>query len=73
MKAVMVSDNQIISLEDVREVKFKVDGSGAKSNPYYWRVIVCYKNGDCVTTERFSCKENAIYYFNKIYHILTAE
>jgi hypothetical protein len=69
----MVSDNQIISLENVREVNFKTGGSGAKSNPYCWWVTVHYKDGDCVATERFACKENAMYYFNKIYEILTAE
>ena len=73
MKAIMITDSKIISLENVEQVKFITNGSGAKSNPYYWQISVHYTNGNIASTTQFYKKEEASFYFNKIYEILTAE
>ena len=73
MKAIIVKANQIISLENVREVKLNEYGTGAKSNPNYWNILVKYTDGLDVVTDYFYEKGLALNAFSEIFQILTAE
>lgn len=50
-RAFRIADNKIISLENFAGAEIKVFGSGAKSNPYSYSIVIDYFGGD---TQRVS-------------------
>lgn len=73
MKAIMVNNNKILSLENVKEVELHEGGTGAQRNPFYYGVSIHYMNGECTSSGTTNDKEKAKAWFNKIFEIITAE
>ena len=73
MKAIMVNNNKILSLENVKEVRLYEGGTGAQRNPFYYGVSIYYMNGEHASSDSTSDKEKAKGWFNKIFEIITAE
>ena len=73
MKAIIVNNNRILSLENVKEVELYEGGTGAQRNPFRYGVIISYMNGEQSSSDTTSDKEKAKGWFNKIFEILTAE
>lgn len=72
MKVIMI-ENKIISLENVITAEFRTFGTGAKSNPYHYDILIKYSNGAEAFTEYFDNKVEAERYFNQIFTILSGE
>lgn len=73
MKAIMVNNNKILSLENVKEVELYESGTGAQKNPFRYGIAIDYMNGEHASSDSTSDKEKAKVWFNKIFEILTAE
>lgn len=73
MKAIMINNDHIISLENVKDIKLVEDGTGSQRNPFRYWVIVYYTNGEDVITESQESKAKVQEYFNKMFQIITAE
>ena len=73
MKAIIVNNDHIISLENVKEIKMVETGTGAKRNPYYYCLDVYYMNGERACTKYSESKAEIQEYFNKMFQIITAE
>ena len=70
---IIVTENQITALENVRKVKFRTTGSGTKSNPYSYVIVVFYTNDDKVFINFNDKKKEADEAFLKIAEILQKE
>ena len=70
MKLIMI-DNKIISLENVISAELRTSGSGAKSNPFSYRIRVRYANDMSEGTPEFSEKKTAEEWLIKISKILS--
>lgn len=67
------TDNQIISLENVKEISLHTSGSGAKSNPYQYNINIEYMNKERSWISCKGSKEKAEDIMNKIYDILVSK
>jgi len=73
MKAIIVNDDHIISLENVKDIKLREDGTGSQRNPFRYWIVVYYTNGKDVITEHQESKAKVQEYFNQMFQIITAK
>jgi hypothetical protein len=67
---ILVTDERIVVLENVKDVNLAHSGSGAKSNPYYYYLHINYFGGESVDIEYGTNEKGAKETFNKITEIL---
>ena len=73
MKAIMVNNDHIISLENVKDIKLIEDGTGSQKRPFNYWIVVYYTNGEDAITERQESKAKVQEYFNQMFQIITAK
>lgn len=72
MKLIRVK-NKIISLENVNSVTFEDHGTGAKSNPYHFNIIITYMNNSESYLHFGQNEKEREKIFEEIYEILKKE
>lgn len=72
MKLIRIK-KQIVSLENIREVKHVTHGSGAKSNPYYHVIEVYYTNASEKSYITIDSERESEMLMDKIMEILSAD
>lgn len=73
MKAIRMNNEVIVVLENVKNVSLHTNGTGAKSNPYYYFIRIEYMNGQSASSPTTEDKSQVLFWFNTIFTIITAE
>lgn len=70
MKAIMVNNDTIISLENVKEIHLREEGSGSKNNPRCAWIDIEYLNEELTSTPCLEDVDIVKDWFYKMYEIL---